>query len=92
MLLPAKTMGDDNSRTFEYAGDVRKNRGDCARSLSGAGKAFRKMRLFASGYLRWTPSHILAAEILRLPRGPRLAPELTAAIDRKRFSGHESSR
>ncbi len=31
MLLPAKTVGDDNSRTFEYAGDVRKNRGGCAR-------------------------------------------------------------
>ncbi len=51
MLLPAKTVGDDNSRTFEYAGDVRKNRGDCVRSLSGASKAFRKMRLFARGML-----------------------------------------
>jgi hypothetical protein len=46
MLLPAKTAGDDNSRTFEDAGDVRKNRGGCARgACSAQAKPFGKCEL-----------------------------------------------
>src|ERR1700737_2978877 len=50
------------------------------------------LRFLPRGCLRWTPSPILAAEILRLPSRPRLAPELAAAVHRQGFAGHESSR
>ena len=50
------------------------------------------LRLFARGCLRWTPSLLRTAKIIRLPSRPRLAPELAAAVHRQGFAGHEFSR
>jgi hypothetical protein len=41
---------------------------------------------------RQMASCISTTKILRLPRGPRLGPELTPPSTVKRFSRHESSR
>ena len=41
---------------------------------------------------RQMASCISTTKILRLPRGPRFAPGLTATVHGQRFSRHESSR